>query len=328
MTAVQQGTAPALLADPPALVRGLEAAGWGERQFAKNQLLYEWERARGVEGAGTAMFQRFWRTVARLHEVLTAAGITPVFLKCRRHYPYGDGNVDVLVSRGDWPRVIQALEAAEWRVPPRAVRIKQNLIEKSKLKLPARTDGLYPAHLYGAVSWRYQSDVGFLPQGEARNPFLEAVPLRSLWAGAPEVEVLMPTRAADLLIHGAQTVFENYRLYLGEALYMDHLWRTLPASEVAAVEELARGRGALPVLRLVRAHLDDRLARPFPWPPGSWPNNLAFPALLSTWTVRAGRRWGEGKRVRAVEELFGYFLFATLYAGKRGVWDRMKGRGR
>ena len=39
------------------------------------------------------------------------------------------------------------------------VKFKQRMIEREKIKLPPTSEDLVPAHMYMAVSWRYQREV-------------------------------------------------------------------------------------------------------------------------------------------------------------------------
>lgn len=309
--------------NPETLAADLSASGWSAEDFRRNQMLRLADDGAGGDSASREPFDAYWTTVGRLHEVLTAAGIRPVFLKSRRNYPFYDSNVDVLIARAEWAETIRVLSADRWRVPSKLVQVKQNLIERSKLKLPPTEAGLLPAHLYGAVSWRYQSDVGFLPQGDAENRYLEQVPMAELCPGLtefPGMKILMTTWSADLLIHSAQTAFENYRIFLGEAVFIHDLWRRLPAGEIREIEALARENGGYDALMYVREHIDTVFADPAYLRPERWPHNLSLPALWRAWYRRAGNVRKRRSTLRAAEEMFGYMLFSSLYAVKRKLF--------
>jgi len=308
------------------LIQELTKNGWKDRDFERNQMLYAYEMVSGFEGKGHDLFRKYWLTVGRLYEVLIHAGIKPVILKSRRNYPFYDSNVDILISKEQWPIVISALESAHWRLPSKPVQFKQNMIERSKLKLPCRNEEFMPAHLYGAVTWRYQSDVGFLPMPTEDNKFLEHVQLAHLCPDLPEVcgiEVIMPTPAADILIHAAQTVYENYRLFLGEALYFDYLWKNVPTEEIEVIDQLANRNGASLTLELVKNLVEAKLHNSKPLQAENWPCSIRLRSLLETWLLRARFRHSQGKPIRAVEEFSGYLLFSILYAVKRKLWSAL-----
>lgn len=299
----------------------LAAGGWTARDFQRNQLGYAHEIVAGLDGPGRAAWVVYWRTVAELQRVLVEAGITPIFLKSRRQYPYHDSNVDVLIAAADWEPTQRALTARGWRLPSRAVRLKQRLIERAKLKLPPVREGLLPAHLYGAVTWRYQSDVGFLPPAGEREGWIERVTIGEAAGGdfgdGSADEILMPTAGADLLIHSAQTIFENYRLFYGEALFVRHLRRAMTPARAGAIQTLAEASGAPSVMPAVAALSADR-ARPGG---ARWPIRVPWSDLLRCWRERAAWRARSGHPIAGGEELAGYLVFAALYAGKRQVWD-------
>lgn len=310
-------------------IRALADRGWGHADFDRNQMAYAAELVLGLPGSGRERWETYWRTVSRLSQTLNAAGITGVFLKSRRHYPYHDTNVDILIAREDWERTIQVLDAGAWQIPSAAVRFKQNMVERSKLKLPSRDKTLVPAHLYGAVTWRYQSDVGFLPNSGHEGVWLEQIRMEDA-AGGPfpggDSEILVPTFAADLLIHAAQTVFENYRLFLGEALFFDYLMRVIPGPAQESLQRLADARGAASVLETARHLAREELSGLLAQPGSRWPVRVSWDRLWRCWWDRAVWRFQAGKTIRGAEELAGYLLFAVLYTGKRQGWDRLRGR--
>lgn len=304
--------------------RNLIDRGWGAEDFQRNQMLYHYEQTVKAHGKAHDNFEKYWRTVHRLHHVLSAAGLTPVILKSRRNYAFEDSNVDVLISKAEWEKAIETLHGDAWRIPSKLIQFKQNMIERSKLKLPNREDDLIPAHFYGAVSWRYQTDVGFLPQDDQRNQFLEIVPMAELCPDLHEVHgtnLLMTTWTADLLIHSAQTAFENYRISLGEAIFIHQLWTDLPEGEVKKVKDLARQYGGYDALMLVKNHVFRVLADPAYERAEKWPHNLSYPGLWKAWFRRARNVSKRNSAFRAAEEMFGYLAFSSMYYVKRKIFS-------
>jgi hypothetical protein len=304
------------------VVRSLAARGWTMRQFRANHLEHVAHVCLGDSShPAHDTFHDYWRTVGRISSILQREAIDHVIIKTRRSYRYADTNVDVFVKESDSARVQAVLRDDSWRMPSRAVIFKQRLIEREKLKLPARAPGLVPAHLYMAVSWRYQREVTFLDEA-----MVEHIPIRVEAPGLEEewgdLTIPVPTRGADVLLHCAEIVFENYRLTLGEALYLAWLVEHLSEDEVATAMRLAAERGAGQAMRVVLArvrslvsHVDGDVA-------GDWPRNLTARELLSSWGERFGFQLRRRRVVPALEEWSGYAAFGSMYRVKRTWFDR------
>lgn len=300
----------------------LDDCGWQYEDFRRNQMLLGRYKPSNISKEDFSAYRNYWYCVYRLHKILSENNIQPVFLKSRRNYIFYDSNVDILISRKDWSKTIAILNRDQWRVPSLPIKIKQNLIERSKLKLQARTSTMVPAHLYGAVSWRYQSDIGFLPGKTEAEHFLELVPISDLCPGVadiPSVEIVMTTPAADLLIHSAQTVFENYQIFLGEVVFIKDLWSRLPEEELEAIIDLACRYGGDAAMELVHVHIENALTQPEAWNPKHWPQQLTYRGLARAWISRAKNVQERTSRIRGLEELMGYALFCLLYRLKRSV---------
>ena len=302
------------------LIESLARGGWTPERFAQNQLGYAASLCLGSDlDPARDDFERYWRTVASITRVLQAAGIFHVIIKTRRNYPYSDTNVDGFIEEGDWPRVRDSLCGANWRMPSRAVRFKQRLIEREKIKLPARDDGFVPAHMYMAVSWRYQREVTFLDR-----EMIEEIPLV---AEAPQlatecgpVRIPMPTRAADLLLHCAEIVFENYRIALGECLYLSWLMDHVTQAEKDLVFALGTERGAAAAMQLALSHARRSRHVEGEAVEANWPKNLPASGLLDSWGERFRVQMRRGKSITGLEEWMGYAAFASMYRIKRALF--------
>jgi hypothetical protein len=265
-------------------------------------------------------FERYWRTVAKISTILQREGIFHVILKTRRSYPYSDTNVDVYVKGDDAPSVKAALCGESWRMPSASVIFKQRLIEREKIKLPACQSDLVPAHLYMSVSWRYQREVTFLDES-----MIERIPIRAEAPGLEEefgpLTIPVPTRGADILLHCAEIVFENYRITLGEALYLHWLLKVVSEVDQQRVEGLGIARGAGTAMRCVL----DRARAGVPEDPSElavdWPRNLTGRELLTSWGDRFRVQLRRGGITRAAEEWVGYTAFGTMYRVKRAWFD-------
>jgi hypothetical protein len=302
------------------IIRALAAQGWGPPEFAANHLEYASALHLGENsGPVHASFERYWRTVGRISSLLREEGIFHVIIKTRRSYPYSDTNVDVYIQDGDWPVVRDVLSRDQWRMPSRAVRFKQRLIERAKIKLPPRVPGLVPAHVYYAVSWRYQRDVTFLdPQMVEEVPLVSEAPQLRGEVGSQTVP--MPSRPADLLLHAAEIVFENYRITLGEALYMSWLLQKVSSLDRRRVYRLGIERGAGNALRCMI-----RRAKAIEDKDGAevgvhWPKNYSAPELVGAWWERLAEQANHGRALSGIEEFIGYGAWASMYRVKRALF--------
>jgi hypothetical protein len=299
------------------LIRSLAARGWTRKEFSDNHLehvartVLEWspEPLRSP-------FEPYWRTVATITSILQRAGIRHVVIKTRRSYPYSDTNVDVFITEEDAPNVQRLLCAAAWRMPSRAVVLKQRVIEREKLKLPPRQPGFVPAHLYMSVCWRYQRDVTFLAEGLVEEiPIAEEAPGLEAEFGALTTPV--PTRAADILLHAAEIVFENYRITLGEVLYMSWLLRHVDAADQHRIQQQAADRGAAVATRCVLDRTRAVTGNDLGAVETDWPRNFTAAELLASWGERFGSQLRRRRPMAALEEWLGYAAFGSLYRIKR-----------
>jgi hypothetical protein len=302
------------------MIRALAAQGWGPPEFAANHLAYASALHLGENsGPVHASFERYWRTVGRISSLLREEGIFHVIIKTRRSYPYSDTNVDVFIQDGDWPVVRDLLSRDQWRMPSRAVRFKQRLIERAKIKLPPRVPGLVPAHVYHAVSWRYQRDVTFLdPQMVEEVPLASEVPQLEGEVGSQTVP--MPTRPADLLLHAAEIVFENYRIALGEVIYMSWLLQNVSPQDQRRVYRLGIERGAGKALRCIIRQARAIEGRDGSELGGDWPKNLPVRELVGAWWERLAEQAKKGRGLSGIEEFIGYGSWASMYRVKRALF--------
>lgn len=310
------------------LAQTLMRNGWCEHDFERNQLLYVYEVLTGRPGRGHIAFRNYWYTVGQLQTLLSSIGMTPIFLKSRRNYPFYDSNVDVLIRREHWNTVVAVLQAEGWALPSKLQQCKQRLIERSKLKLPSCRAGLVAVHLYGAITWRYQSDIGILPMHDGTTKLVELVRLSDACQSICEhsdIEVLMPTPVADLIIHSAHVVYENYRITLGEALYIAYLWH-ICNDALREIKSLAIQYATLNALIAVRKHIMSKLESPLELDPMRWPSNFRFSVLLANWVAHCKFRRCNSGPLMAAEEMIGYLAHFALCLGKRKLWKILYGR--
>ena len=302
------------------LIQSLTERGWAPENFAANHLAYAASLCLGSEtDPARISFEKYWRSVAKISSILREAGVFHVIIKTRRSYPYADTNVDVFIEEADWPRVRDSLCGDSWRMPSRMVQFKQRLIEREKIKLPPRDESLVPAHMYMAVSWRYQREVTFLDR-----EMIEDMPLA---AEAPQLEaecgpvvIPVPTRTADILLHCAEIVFENYRITLGESLYLSWLMEQVPEVGKSRVFRLGIERGAGRAMRCALFHAGQVQEGNESEVDTNWPKNLPGSELLASWGERFRVQLGRGKAVKALEEWLGYTAFASMYRVKRSLF--------
>lgn len=316
-------------ADIRPLTDALRARGWTDERLAKNDLA----EPRRVPGRDYD-YARFWATVARLASELSSLDLPPIFIKCVREYRYCDSNVDVLVPRRQLRRVAEHLYRSDWRAPAPWDTFEQLLIERDKLKLPATRPGLIAAHLYGGVSWRYQSDIGLLRHdGVQPNPrHLVSVPLaryvEPAAAAVPgDLQIWLPGDAAEFVLQAAHVAFENYRLTVGEAVHFQLLRRRAAASWEEA-RALARRYGCAEALSLIdRESL--RVCSALPeLDPADYPQTLPITSVLPPLGERGRLLSGERRNLAALSEVatasavyLGVSAIRKLRRLRRGVED-------
>jgi hypothetical protein len=303
------------------VIKALSDHGWTDSDFKRNHLSYAAALHLGsASERATSDFLSYWRTVARITSLLQAENVFHVVIKTRRNYPYGDTNVDVFINVEDWPQVRGLLCSTGWRMPSPLVVLKQRMIEREKIKLPPEEDGLVPAHLYMSVSWRYQREVSFLdPKMIVQVPLIEEAPqLREAWGS---VRVPMPTRAADILLHCAEIVFENYRITLGETMYLRWLLEHVSLPERRRVYRLGVKRGAAEAIRVVLSGVPRGGDMATTVGTATWPRNLLARELLTSWRERFRTQRRSGRVMSGCEEWMGYAAFASMYGVKRALFE-------
>lgn len=278
----------------------LQEHGWTGAHLTRNEL--------PADSSRQAHYEKFWKTIRELAQQFRDLGLPPIFIKCVREYRYSDANVDVLVPSARWRSVIERLCRTHWKLPARADWLEQQLIERAKLKLPAASPDFFAAHLYQAVSWRYQKDIGLLRlHGREPNEHqLRRLPLQRFLpdCARPEEWIYHPNEASELVLQAAHVVFENFRITLGEACHFVLLReRAGSAWEEALV--LADRYGCGPALHLVAEesqrileNLEEMDPRdfPFPLPPGG---------LWRCFRARYRHLWEKGQGWGAMVELGG-----------------------
>jgi len=273
--------------------------GWTVEHLLRNEL--------PADSSRQAHYEKFWRTIRELALQLRDLGVPPIFIKCVREYRYSDANVDVLVPSPQWQAVIGRLCRTHWRRPSRADWLEQQVIERFKLKLPAVSPDFFAAHLYQAVSWRYQKDIGLLRlNGQEPNerqlhrwPLQRFLPDRS-WS--EEEWIYHPNEASELVLQAAHGVFENFRLTLGEAVHFVLLRdRAGPAWDEAAA--LAGRYGCASALHLVAGESQRLLQHLASLDPRDFPYPLPRAGLWRCFRERYGHLRTQGRTWEAAVEL-------------------------
>lgn len=296
------------------LVSALESRGWSAERLMKNEL----DSACREEDD---RYPRFVATIAVLDDELRSLGIEPVFIKCFRTYRYSDANIDVLVPRSQLRSVARHLYGSAWRAPEPWDQFEQLLIERAKLKLPSAEAGLLTAHLYGGVSWRYQSDIGLLRRdGERPDPaHLRRVGLARYGEGVdPAKEVWIPDGAAELVLQAAHVAFENYRITVGEALNFQLLKLRDPDAWADAVE-LAPRYGCVRALEMMDRESDWICDHLGDLDPRDYPRTLEAPSVLRPVAERTRTLLRGGRYLSALNELGTSVAVYSLVRGIRRI---------
>jgi len=292
-------------ADLGRVVRHLRERGWSDERLAKNDLALP----SGAPGT-REKYETFWRTLERLAAELEAQGLPPIFIKCVREYEYCDSNVDVLVPRARLRSVARHLYRTAWSPPTVWDSVEQLLIERAKLKLPARETGLCAAHLYGGVSWRYQSDMGLLRRDgrEADPAQLERVAIDRIvvspkaQSGSGSREIWLPSDAAEFVLQAAHVAFENYRITVGEAIHF-RLLRERAGEAWEEAQRLGATVGCTSALALIDRESLDTCTRLAELRPEDYPRTLPMKVLWPALRERALWHRGQGRPVAAAAEL-------------------------
>lgn len=269
----------------------------------------------------------FWSTVALTRDLLVDKGLDPVFIKTLRLHTYYDSNLDILVSRDQWPMVDQALAPAGFRRATRRTDLGKFLLEPDKGWYHA-PEGLTPVHVYPTVSWHG----------------MEFIPARRVLDGAVErrflgTTFLGPSWTEDLMIHCAHTVYENYEIKLGELFHIVTVCQK-DGIDVGAMVGVAQGHGWARALDLVLGTvkglwstcmsgeaLDFPIGRQRrPTLPISFP--LAYPReeLLMAWFQRSWHHALRGRVDYALRELWrhpAYRLYKKVLSKPRGPEVRL-----
>ena len=301
----------------------LRSAGWSSERLVKNDIPVDG----GIPGRRYS-YADFWRTIARLGQVLPTVGVQPIFIKSVRQYAYADANVDVLVPAPKLRHVSEVLTRNIWETPSRRDMVEQLLIERAKNKLPTSEPGFVAAHLYGGVSWRYQSDIGMLRvDGVSGNPeqlvqthvgsFISSDMLDE---ASRATEIWIPTDAAEFVLQAAHISFENFRITVGEAVNFVLLKRRFP-SAWAEGKLLARSYGCTAALHLVDQLSDHISGKLEQLNPAEYPITIPYNLLAPVWEERWRFLRAKGSGIQAVAErtstMSVYALLRTIRTARR-----------
>ncbi|MBM3252992.1 MAG: hypothetical protein FJZ16_01910 [Candidatus Omnitrophica bacterium] len=180
-------------------------------------------------------FNKYISTIVYIASILNSLDIQFIFIKLFRNYPFLDSNIDILIPHEKWGCVFELLKRDGWTLPNLFGVLKQNLIEKGKIKLYSKRKKYLPLHFYETGSWR-----GF-----------EYLPLKVIYNNSISlkdygVEIKIPNKEMEFLISTAHAVFENYELTLGELYYLNEIKNTTIISN-----NIAQKQRWIKALRLV-----------------------------------------------------------------------------
>jgi hypothetical protein len=317
--------------DITALISRLRKNGWSDERLVKNDLI----EPLGREGREYG-YAAFWRTILQIAVELRSMDIPHIFVKCVREYRYCDSNVDVLVPRQRMKEIANEFYKSHWVKPLLEDTIEQLIMERSKLKLQSTTEGILPVHLYGAVSWRYQDDIGLLRKNSYKPNEAHLKQIRVAEFTADEQVgldpdqpdwVWIPDDAVEFVLQAAHVIFENYRITLGEAIHF-RLLRERATSAWPQACQIAKEHGCKTALRLldeqsemICSDLENLNPHDFPRP---LPLSYILPAFIGRMKFLArNRRYvsATNEVVTSIGAYCGLYPIRRLRRLKRGFED-------
>jgi len=167
-------------------------------------------------------YNLFWRNVHEIHQILSKEEIDHIFIKTIRVYECYDWDINILIDQRDWPKALKVFYDCGWR---RASIFSHPVAQIELGKLLLERKDSFPIHLHKTVSWNG----------------LEYVPSWLVLSSRSEVNgIPYPSKLVDALIYCAQSLFENYKLTLGEIYHLMHVFENVPEEDYIS---LARQNG-------------------------------------------------------------------------------------
>ena len=191
-----------------------------------------------------------------------------VVIKTRMLHEFQPWDLNVLVPSERWSTATNLLTEHGWR---RTGLREHPLARTEPGKRLYKHGEKYPVHLHKHVSW---NGIVYLP---AANVISSRV---------REEEIFYPDLVTDTIIHCAHSVFENYKLTLGEAYQIQQVLGKNPEQDRAVATEQGWERGYDLALQTAVNVMDVLDAGETPALPNKYPTK----ALLKAWNQHAW--WG------------------------------------
>jgi len=237
-------------------------------------------------------YDSYRERVAQLHGSLSRLGVSYLFLKTIKAFPYSDANVDVLLPHaGDFKRVKDHFRSQGFR--------EAFTFEFDKAMLLPPSGG--PAiHLYREISWY---TVPYLAGAEV----LERARVVS-WEG---LKLPVPSAEDDYIIHALHAIFEQEALTWGDCRQLRHLKGELNPKRLPKLM-------ASPTVRWAAARVEEALEemgmiKP-PAPGREHTVVYTFPerTLLEGFKIKLGEELRLGRYAVMLKGLYAYGLIHVL----------------
>jgi hypothetical protein len=242
----------------------------------------------------------FLDSLEETSESLQAAEVPHILIKHRRRYRYYDSNVDVVVSRGDWNRVVKLLQARGY-----AGNVMFKEPDKIMFEHPAKRISV---HLHPGVTWN-------------GVPYIST---ECLWRNSHPQGNEFRRELSDefeFLVNVGHVLFENYEITLGDVFSFsrDLQKRAIDSAKLSCIASANRWRwGFEQVFEQVEslAHnwgaTTDKAAVPNQLL--NYPYQIPPAVLARAYSRRIVGNVRDGYLRRALREVYAY---PTFYALKR-----------
>ncbi len=213
-------------------------------------------------------FALFWQNAHEIHRIFSSGEIDYALIKTNKVYEDYNWDINILVRQRDWSKSLKILRMHNWK---KGSIFSHPLAQSEPNKTLLERKASFPIHLHSKISWNG----------------LEYIPAEVILSSREEVNGLFfPNQSIDTLIYCAQSVFENYRLTLGEIYQLMHTSNQTEDIALARKYKWSKGsKLAFNTAKQVWNSLNNNTQRV------QLPYKYKFKSLLEAWSEHA---WAKG----------------------------------
>jgi hypothetical protein len=240
----------------------------------------------------------YQNTILEIAKTFPELGVDYCLIKALRCYPHINTDVNIVVPKKDFAKIIQAYRSKGWSDRSLFARCKESLAERGKRKLiPPKGATYADIHLYPCVTWH---GVPYLSY--------EWIAKNTLEITQSGITVITSNEVADLLVNYGHCLFERYNLSLGELYHNQMLRESLGENGRLLARNAAHDNGWGHAFDFLDCRIQD-------WWAGEQkpqtPYFLPRTDLYRIWMLRSIHNLKKGSLLPAIEEPLANFLWLS-----------------